>query len=47
MNQTPDDTAVLNADDATVSSWASGLRAKVMQFSVKREVENGVFLRGR
>src|SRR5678816_1331823 len=47
MNQTPDDVAVLNADDATVSSWASGLRAKVMQFSVRKEVENGVFLRGR
>jgi UDP-N-acetylmuramoylalanine--D-glutamate ligase len=47
MNQTPDDVAVLNADDPTVSSWASGLRAKVMQFSVRKEVENGVFLRGR
>jgi UDP-N-acetylmuramoylalanine--D-glutamate ligase len=47
MNQTPDDVAVLNADDPTVSSWASGLRAKVMQFSVRKEVENGLFLRGR
>ena len=47
MNQTPDDVAVLNADDSTVSSWASGLRAKVMQFSVRKEVENGLFLRGR
>lgn len=47
MNQTAEDTAVLNADDPTVSSWASGLRANVMQFSVKKEVENGVFLRGR
>jgi UDP-N-acetylmuramoylalanine--D-glutamate ligase len=47
MNQTPDDVAVLNADDPTVSSWESGLRAKVMQFSVRKEVENGVFLRGR
>jgi UDP-N-acetylmuramoylalanine--D-glutamate ligase len=47
MNQTPDDVAVLNADDPTVSSWASGLRAKVLQFSVRKEVENGVFLRGR
>jgi UDP-N-acetylmuramoylalanine--D-glutamate ligase len=47
MNQTAEDTAVLNADDATVSSWASGLRATVMQFSVRKEVENGVFLRGR
>jgi UDP-N-acetylmuramoylalanine--D-glutamate ligase len=47
MNQTPADIAVLNADDATVSSWASGLRAKVLSFSVRKEVENGVFLRGR
>jgi UDP-N-acetylmuramoylalanine--D-glutamate ligase len=47
MNQTAADTAVLNADDPTVSSWASGLRANVMQFGVRKEVENGVFLRGR
>jgi UDP-N-acetylmuramoylalanine--D-glutamate ligase len=47
MNQTVEDVAVLNADDQTVSSWASGLRARVMNFSVKKEVENGVFLRGR
>ena len=47
MNQTAEDVAVLNADDPTVSSWASGLRAKVMNFSVKKELDNGVFLRGR
>jgi UDP-N-acetylmuramoylalanine--D-glutamate ligase len=47
MNQTAEDAAVLNADDPVVSSWASGLRANVMQFSVRKEVENGVFLRGR
>jgi UDP-N-acetylmuramoylalanine--D-glutamate ligase len=47
MNQTAEDTAVLNADDPTVSSWASGLRAKVLSFSVRKEVDNGVFLRGR
>ena len=46
MNQTVEDTAVLNADDPTVSSWSSGLRAKVLNFSVRTEVENGVFLRG-
>ena len=45
MNQTDDDVAVLNADDPTVSSWASGLRAQVMSFSVRKEVDNGVFLR--
>jgi UDP-N-acetylmuramoylalanine--D-glutamate ligase len=47
MNQTAEDVAVLNADDPTVSSWASGLRARVMNFSVRKELDNGVFLRGR
>ena len=47
MNQTEDDVAVLNADDPTVSSWESGLRARVISFSVRRELEHGVFLRGR
>lgn len=46
MNETDADVAVLNADDETVSSWASGLRAKVMMFSVRQELERGVFLRG-
>jgi UDP-N-acetylmuramoylalanine--D-glutamate ligase len=45
MNQTEDDVAVLNADDQTVASWANGLRAKVMNFSVRQELERGVFLR--
>ena len=47
MNQTPGDLAVLNADDDIVSSWASGLRAHVSSFSVKRELKEGLFLRGR
>lgn len=47
MNQTGEDVAVLNADDPTVSSWAKGLRARVMNFSVRKELDNGVFLRGR
>jgi UDP-N-acetylmuramoylalanine--D-glutamate ligase len=46
MNQMEEDVAVLNADDSTVSSWESGLRAKVMIFSVKNELERGVFLQG-
>src|SRR5256886_6785416 len=46
-NQTPGDVAILNADDATVSSWASGLRAHVVPFSVERELDDGLFLRGR
>jgi UDP-N-acetylmuramoylalanine--D-glutamate ligase len=47
MNQTADDVAVLNADDHIVSSWASGLKAAVTLFSVRRELEEGLFLRGR
>src|SRR5207253_101960 len=46
-NQTTGDVAILNADDEIVSSWASGLRAHVVQFSVKREPEAGLFLRRR
>jgi UDP-N-acetylmuramoylalanine--D-glutamate ligase len=46
MNQVPGDLAVLNADDEIVSSWANGLRAHVASFSVKRELEEGLFLRG-
>jgi UDP-N-acetylmuramoylalanine--D-glutamate ligase len=45
-NQTKADTAILNADDQIVSSWARGLRARVIRFSVRQEVEEGLFLRG-
>ena len=45
MNQTESDVAVLNADDEIISSWASGLRAKVVRFSVKQELSEGLFLR--
>ena len=47
MNQEPGDTAVLNADDEVVSSWESGLRATVVKFSTKHELEKGLFLRGK
>jgi len=47
MNQAAGDTAVLNADDEIVSSWADGLRARVLGFSVKRELDEGLFLRNR
>ena len=47
MNQEPGDVAVLNGDDDVVSSWASGLRAHVVTFSVLYEPEEGLFLRGR
>jgi UDP-N-acetylmuramoylalanine--D-glutamate ligase len=46
-NQTAGDVAILNADDEIVSSWASGLRAHVVQFSVQRELSEGMLLRGR
>jgi UDP-N-acetylmuramoylalanine--D-glutamate ligase len=47
MNQAPGDVAILNADDEVVSSWASGLRAHVATFSVKQQLKEGLFLRGR
>jgi UDP-N-acetylmuramoylalanine--D-glutamate ligase len=45
-NQTRGDIAILNADDQIVSSWADGLRAHVVKFSVQQELEEGLFLRG-
>ncbi len=47
MNQTPDHVAILNADDEIVASWVNGLKANVSMFSVKRELDEGLFLRGR
>jgi UDP-N-acetylmuramoylalanine--D-glutamate ligase len=47
MNQTAEDVAILNADDEITASWASGLKANVVLFSVKKELEEGLFLRGR
>lgn len=47
MNQTAEDAAILNADDEITASWANGLKAKTIFFSVKRELETGLFLRGR
>ena len=46
-NQTSGDVAILNADDEIVSSWAKGLRAHVVPFSVKQELAEGLLLRGR
>jgi UDP-N-acetylmuramoylalanine--D-glutamate ligase len=45
--QAAGDVAILNADDETVASWASGLSAHVVMFSTARELEEGLFLRGR
>lgn len=47
MNQTAEDVAILNADNDVTASWASGLKANVVMFSVQRELEDGLFLRGR
>src|SRR5258707_6433571 len=45
-NQTAGDVAILNAGDQIVSSWAEGLRAHVVQFSTRRQLDEGLFLRG-
>jgi UDP-N-acetylmuramoylalanine--D-glutamate ligase len=47
MNQVAGDVAVLNADDATVSSWEGGLKSRAVKFSTKEELERGFFLRGK
>jgi UDP-N-acetylmuramoylalanine--D-glutamate ligase len=44
-NQAAGDVAILNADDEIVSSWARGLRAHVVEFSVRRELDEGLFLK--
>jgi len=46
-NQTTDDLAILNADDEITASWANGLKANITLFSVKKELDEGLFLRGR
>lgn len=47
MNQTADDAAILNTDDPITAEWSRGLKANVSLFSVRREPEEGLFLRGR
>ncbi len=47
MNQTAEDVAVLNADDQFTASWATNLKANVVLFSTEKELEEGLFLRGR
>ncbi|HEV7699327.1 MAG TPA: UDP-N-acetylmuramoyl-L-alanine--D-glutamate ligase, partial [Pyrinomonadaceae bacterium] len=47
LNQTGEDVAVLNADNEITAGWGSGLKANVVMFSVEREVDEGMFLRGR
>ena len=47
LNQTGDDVAILNADDEITATWRSGLKANVVFFSVRQQLNEGLFLRGR
>jgi len=47
MNQTAEDVAILNADDAITSTWASGLKANTVMFSTQRDLDEGLIMRGR
>jgi UDP-N-acetylmuramoylalanine--D-glutamate ligase len=47
MNQTADDVAILNADDEITASWATGKKANVVMFSTSKELDEGLFLRGK
>jgi UDP-N-acetylmuramoylalanine--D-glutamate ligase len=47
MNQTAGDVAILNADNEITASWASGLKARTVMFSVRQELDGGLFLRDR
>jgi UDP-N-acetylmuramoylalanine--D-glutamate ligase len=44
-NQTAEDYAVLNAQDATCQEYAKNLRSQVIWFDTKNEVERGAFIR--
>ncbi|MEZ5308725.1 MAG: UDP-N-acetylmuramoyl-L-alanine--D-glutamate ligase [Pyrinomonadaceae bacterium] len=46
LNQTSEDLAILNADDEVTAAWAKELGARVVLFSTKRELDEGLFLRG-
>src|SRR5439155_19854087 len=47
MNQTTDNVAILNADDEITAGWTKGLKAKAVLFSVAKELDDGLFLRGQ
>jgi UDP-N-acetylmuramoylalanine--D-glutamate ligase len=47
MNQRSSDTAILNADDGVTASWPNDLRSRSVMFSVKNELNEGLFLRER
>ncbi len=46
LNQTPEDLAVLNADDARVVAMSQQTKAHIVYFSRARELEAGIFRRG-
>jgi UDP-N-acetylmuramoylalanine--D-glutamate ligase len=46
-NQSPTDTAVLNADDATCASLGNRPRSRLYWFSRRNEVQQGAFVRDR
>jgi len=45
-NQTPDDFAVINAENRFTSSLAPKLRGRVLEFARRSEIEEGGFVRG-
>ena len=47
MNQTAEDAAILNADDEITANWAENLKANIVLFSTEKELDEGLFLRGR
>ncbi len=46
MNQTPDETCVLNYEDDRLREEAKKLQTRVIWFSSRRELEEGLFVRG-
>jgi UDP-N-acetylmuramoylalanine--D-glutamate ligase len=46
MNQERDDLAILSADNEITLSWSKNLKPRVSLFSVRRELEEGYFLKG-
>src|SRR6478672_11228114 len=46
MNQSDEDVAILNADNEITAGWQNGLKANVVVFSVQKELDEGLFLRG-
>ena len=45
LSQTPDDFAILNADDPILCDWAKTCKGQVMWFSIEESVPEGAFLK--